>query len=153
LHAAGLVAVQIIDIIKKTKGNHADCEDLVTRIVQLLDPIGKALQNQNASDIDQRLTEDLDQFTEALKKIRDVLELQADRNIVSRVANSVGDGEAILRCKEETAHAFKRFEVYTSIALRMDTSRLLNTVRHDCSTVGGKSRRKYFARAGSIQES
>ncbi|KIM87277.1 hypothetical protein PILCRDRAFT_814765 [Piloderma croceum F 1598] len=64
LQAAGLIAVQIIDIIKKTKGNQTDCEDVVTRIMQLLDPIAKTLQNQNTTDIDLRLTEDLRRFTE-----------------------------------------------------------------------------------------
>jgi hypothetical protein len=46
-----------------------------------------------------------------LEKIRDILKLQADRNIVSRAANSVGDGEDILRCKELIDQGFKRFEV------------------------------------------
>jgi hypothetical protein len=46
-----------------------------------------------------------------LEKIRDIFKLQADRNIVSRAANSVGDGEGILRCKELIDQGFKRFEV------------------------------------------
>ena len=79
LQAAGQVAIQIIDIIKvgllyiitiillmdgpqKTRVNKADCEDLVSRIVQLLDPLRKALENQNATDIDLRLKEDLERF-------------------------------------------------------------------------------------------
>ena len=32
------------------------------RIVQLLDPLRKALENQNATDIDLRLKEDLERF-------------------------------------------------------------------------------------------
>jgi len=51
--------VLLINVLQKTKGNQTDCEDLVTCIVQLLDPIGKILQNQNATDIDLRLAEDL----------------------------------------------------------------------------------------------
>jgi len=50
-----------------------------------------------------------------LEKIRDILKLQADRNIVSRAANSVGDGEDILRCKELIDQGFKRFEVSTRL--------------------------------------
>jgi hypothetical protein len=83
LQAAGQVGMQIIDIIKvsrlefvidaplikfnvsqKTKGNIADYDDLVTRIVQLLDPIRKALENQSSIDIDLSLKEDLERFTE-----------------------------------------------------------------------------------------
>ena len=56
--------VLLINVSQKTKGNQTDCEELVTRIVQLLDPIGKTLQNQNATDIDLRLMEDLNRFTE-----------------------------------------------------------------------------------------
>ena len=48
-----------------------------------------------------------------LEKIRDILKLQVDRNIVARAANSVGDGEDILRCKELIDQGFKRFEVST----------------------------------------
>ena len=47
---------------QKTRVNKADCEDLVSRIVQLLDPLRKALENQNATDIDLRLKEDLERF-------------------------------------------------------------------------------------------
>ena len=50
-----------------------------------------------------------------LEKIRDILKLQADRNIVSRVANSVGDGEVILKCKELIDQGFKRFVVSTTL--------------------------------------
>ena len=50
-------------------------------------------------------------FQRDLEKIRDILKLQADRNIVSRAANSVGNGEDILRCKELIDQGFKRFEV------------------------------------------
>jgi hypothetical protein len=81
LQAAGQVGMQIIDIIKvsplefvinaplinvpqKTKGNIADYDDLVTRIVQLLDPIRKALENQSSMDVDLSLKEDLERFTE-----------------------------------------------------------------------------------------
>jgi hypothetical protein len=46
-----------------------------------------------------------------LEKIHDILKLQADRNTISRAANSVGDGEDILRCKELIDQGFKRFEV------------------------------------------
>jgi hypothetical protein len=46
------------------RGNKTDCEDLMTRIVQLLDPIRKALENQNSVDIDLRLKEDLERFTQ-----------------------------------------------------------------------------------------
>ncbi|KIM83174.1 hypothetical protein PILCRDRAFT_7143 [Piloderma croceum F 1598] len=120
LQAAGKVGMQIIDIVKKTRDNKADCEDLVTRIVELLDPIRKALKNQNSMDIDLNLKEDLERFTQDLKRIRDILQQQADRSTVGRVVNSVGDGEGILRCKELVDQGFKRFEVYTSIALRMD---------------------------------
>ena len=56
--------VLLINVSQRTKGNQTDCEDLVTRIVQLLDPIGKTLRNENATDIDLRLTEDLKRFTE-----------------------------------------------------------------------------------------
>jgi hypothetical protein len=52
-------------------------------------------------------------FQRDLEKIRDILKLQADRNIVARAANSVGDGEDILRCKELIDQGFKRFEVST----------------------------------------
>jgi hypothetical protein len=80
LQAAGQVGMQIIDIIKvsqlllinaplinvsqKTKGNKTDYDDLVTRIVQLLDPIRKALENQSSVDVDLSLKEDLERFTE-----------------------------------------------------------------------------------------
>ena len=50
-----------------------------------------------------------------LEKIRDILKLQADRNIVSRAANSVGYAEDILRCKELIDQGFKRFEVSTTL--------------------------------------
>ncbi|KIM86429.1 hypothetical protein PILCRDRAFT_4924, partial [Piloderma croceum F 1598] len=120
LQAAGQVGMQIIDIIRKAKGNRSDYDDLVTRIVQLLDPIRKALENQSFVDVDLSLTEDLERFTEDLRRIRDILELQADRNAAGRALNSVGDGEDIIRCKELVDQSFKRFEVYTSIALRMD---------------------------------
>ena len=50
-----------------------------------------------------------------LEKIRDILKLQADRNIVSRAANFVSDGEDILRCKELIDQGFKRFEVSTNL--------------------------------------
>jgi hypothetical protein len=46
-----------------------------------------------------------------LERIRDILKLQADRNIIARAASSVGDGEDILRCKELIDQGFKRFEV------------------------------------------
>jgi len=46
-----------------------------------------------------------------LEKIRDIVKLQADRNMFSRAANSVSDGEEILRCKELIDQGFKRFEV------------------------------------------
>jgi hypothetical protein len=46
-----------------------------------------------------------------LEKIWDILKLQANQNIVSRAANSVSDGEDILRCKELINQGFKRFEV------------------------------------------
>ena len=121
--------VRLMNISQKTKGNETDCEDLVTRIVQLLDPIGQTLRNQSATDIDLRLMEDLRRFTEYvscacyrclltmfqrdLEKIRDILKLQADRNIVARAANSVGDGENIFRCKELIDQGFRRFEVST----------------------------------------
>jgi hypothetical protein len=48
-----------------------------------------------------------------LEKIHDILKRQADRNIIVRAANSVGDGEDILRCKELIDQGFKRFEVST----------------------------------------
>jgi hypothetical protein len=51
-------------LFQKIKDNKVDCEDLVTRIIQLLDPIQKALENQNALDIDLRLKEDLDRFAQ-----------------------------------------------------------------------------------------
>jgi len=54
-------------------------------------------------------------FQRDLEKIRDILKLQADRNIVSRAANSVGNGEDILRCKELIDQGFKRFEVSTTL--------------------------------------
>jgi hypothetical protein len=50
-----------------------------------------------------------------LEKIRDILKLQADRNIIARAANSVGDGEDILKCKELIDQGFKRFEVSTTL--------------------------------------
>jgi hypothetical protein len=50
-----------------------------------------------------------------LEKIRDILKPQADRNVVERAANSVGDGEDILRCKELVDQGFKRFEVSTTL--------------------------------------
>ncbi|KIM76013.1 hypothetical protein PILCRDRAFT_13202 [Piloderma croceum F 1598] len=43
-----------------------------------------------------------------------------DRNTRGRVVNSIGDGEDVLRCKELVDQGFKRFKVYTSIALQMD---------------------------------
>jgi hypothetical protein len=81
LQAAGQIGMQIIDIIKvsqlkfmintllinvsqKTKGNKADYDDLMTRIVQLLDPIRKALENQSSVDVDLSLKEDLERFTQ-----------------------------------------------------------------------------------------
>jgi hypothetical protein len=48
-----------------------------------------------------------------LEKIRDILMLQTDRNIVLRATNSIGDGEDIVRCKELIDQGFKRFEVST----------------------------------------
>jgi len=54
-------------------------------------------------------------FQRDLEKIRDILKLQADRNIASRAANSIGDGEDILRCKELIDQGFKRFEVSTTL--------------------------------------
>ena len=50
-----------------------------------------------------------------LEKVRDILKRQADRNIVARTVNSVGDGEEILRCKELIDQGFKRFEVRTTL--------------------------------------
>jgi hypothetical protein len=81
LRAAGKVSVQIIDIIKvgrlhillnsmlintsqTIKENRANCKDLVTFIVQLLDPIRETLKNQNVADIDCHLKEDLQHFTQ-----------------------------------------------------------------------------------------
>jgi hypothetical protein len=49
-----------------------------------------------------------------LEKIRDIIKLQADRNMFLRAANSVSDGEEILRCKELIDQGFKRFEVSNS---------------------------------------
>ena len=46
-----------------------------------------------------------------LEKIRDIIMLQAGKNIFSRAANSVSDGEEILKCKELIDQGFKRFEV------------------------------------------
>jgi dynactin complex subunit len=46
------------------RGNKTDYEDLVMRIVELLDPIRKALENQNSIDIDLSLKEDLERFTQ-----------------------------------------------------------------------------------------
>jgi len=120
LQAASKVGIQIIDIVKKIKNNKADCEELVMRIVQLLDPIRDALESQMASDIDPHLKEDLERFTRDLEKIRNILQLQANQNLAGRAANSIGDGEDILRCKELVDQGFRRFSVYTFIVLRMD---------------------------------
>jgi hypothetical protein len=61
IQAAGQVGVQIIDIIKvsrlefvvnvpqKTKGNMADYDDLVTRIVQLLAPVLQHQRNHQST--------------------------------------------------------------------------------------------------------
>ena len=46
-----------------------------------------------------------------LEKVHDILKRKADRNIVARTVNSVGDGEDILKCKELIDQGFKRFEV------------------------------------------
>jgi len=54
----------LINASQKTKGNKTDCEELVSRIVELLDPIGKALENRKAMDIDLRLKDDLEHFTQ-----------------------------------------------------------------------------------------
>jgi len=59
-----VINAQLINNSKKTKGNKADYDDLMTRIVQLLDPIRKALENQSSVDVDLSLKEDLERFTE-----------------------------------------------------------------------------------------
>jgi hypothetical protein len=106
----------------------------VTRIVQLLDPIRDALESRVASDIDPHLKEDLERFTRYvhysrcsfwllmvckrdLENIRNILQLQANQNLAGRAANSIGDGEDILRCKELVDQGFRRFSV--SIMLNM----------------------------------
>jgi len=105
----------LMNVAQNTKGNQADRQDLVTRILQLLDPIGNmaGTLNQKVSDIDLRVTEDalpsvtavyvfpLSTMSKSdLENTRDILQLEADRNSVARVANSVGDGKYILSCKE-----------------------------------------------------
>ncbi|KIM72963.1 hypothetical protein PILCRDRAFT_15657 [Piloderma croceum F 1598] len=117
LQAAGQLGIQIIDIIKKIKGNKTNCEELVACVNQLLDPIWKMVKNQKARDIDLYLKEDLQSFTGDLEKIQDILQLQANQSLARRAMNSVGNGEDIIRFKELVNQGFKRFEVYTAIAL------------------------------------
>ncbi|KIM81544.1 hypothetical protein PILCRDRAFT_496113 [Piloderma croceum F 1598] len=61
-HAALSASAQIIDIAEKIRGNKNDCEELVTRIVQLMDLIRSTLEYQNDRDIDFRLKEDLERL-------------------------------------------------------------------------------------------
>jgi hypothetical protein len=51
-----------------------------------------------------------------LERIRDILQLQADRNIAGRVMNTIGDGEDLIRCKELVDQAFKRFQVSSMVS-------------------------------------
>jgi len=44
------------------KGNKAGCEQLVVRIMELMNPIRNALEAQKAKDIDLRLKNDLERF-------------------------------------------------------------------------------------------
>ena len=82
LQAAGLVGVQIIDVIKvsiivyfffsvlfwgefylqKFKSNKQDAEDLVIHISKFMEPILNALQHKTAQDIDPSLATDLLRF-------------------------------------------------------------------------------------------
>ena len=59
-----VINAPLINVSQKTKGNKTDYDDLVTRIVQLLDPIRKALENQSSTDVDLSLKEDLERFTQ-----------------------------------------------------------------------------------------
>jgi hypothetical protein len=43
--------------------------------------------------------------------IRNILQLQADRNLARRVVDSVADSEDIIRCMGLVDQGFKRFEV------------------------------------------
>jgi len=54
----------MLNVSQKTESNKADYDDLVTRIVQLLDPIRRALENQSSVDVDLSLKEDLERFTQ-----------------------------------------------------------------------------------------
>ena len=49
---------------RKQKATRPICEELVSRIVELLDPIEKALENRKAMDIDLRFKDELEHFTQ-----------------------------------------------------------------------------------------
>jgi hypothetical protein len=119
---------------QKIKGNKTDCEELVTRITQLVGPIRDTLKAQNTTDIDHRLKGDLEHFKQYisfphgvfdylmtfgerdLEKICNILQVQVNRHASSRAVNVVADSEDILRCKELIDQGFKRFEVKTMLA-------------------------------------
>ena len=76
-----------------------------------------------------------------LGKIRDILKLQGDRNIVLRATNSVGDGEDIRRCKELIDQGFKRFEVsMTLIKILCTLSEVIRGLHVNCTEKGCPTR-------------
>ena len=76
-----------------------------------------------------------------VEKIRDILKLDADRNIASRAANSVGDGEVILRCKELIDQGFKRFEVsMTLVKILCALSDVIRGLHVNCTENGCPAR-------------
>jgi len=93
LKAAAQLALQIIDIAKKVKGNQEDCVDLAEHIAQLLVPVAEALQRRTNGDVDLRLKADLLRLNGDLEKILGILKSQADRGKFRRVVNHIGDGE------------------------------------------------------------
>jgi len=120
LKAVAKMVIQVIEIAQIVQSNKADSLIIAERAGQLMEAMIETLRDKSEATVDPLLLRDLDRFRRDLEGILQVLEALTKPNLAEKVFKHKGHSEELLQCKETLDHSFKRFQVYSTIALRLD---------------------------------
>jgi len=110
--------------MQTVKNNKQDCAVVADRTVQLVMALVETTRGLTVADLDPSLRADMERLSVDLREIRDIMVEQANRSTFARVLNHLGDVDNISRCKEKLDHSFRTFQVYSTMAIRIQMARL-----------------------------